>query len=419
MGEKYTDSFFSEYTVIKKIGEGGNSNVYEVSDSEQKKYALKIQKQNLNSSNLKRFKNEINFCIKKSHPNLIKVIGNGIVNEGENKSVFYIMPLYDKTLRELINSKISQANLDVYVMQLLDGVEFIHNSRAFHRDLKPENILYDSSTDNLIISDLGIAHFEVDDIYTSVETRLQDRLANFQYASPEQRERGKEVDFRCDIYSLGLIFNEMVTGNLAVGEDYVKVSDIYKEYSFFDSIIKKMLSQNPSSRYQNIEEIRIEFIAGLKSSERQKNIEKAKAIEIFKNEETDLLISEPPKLVDYKYIKYAGTGKGRFSLFLDKKVTEKWVKCMFEGNYNSVYGYGPENFNHLDNEFWVEVSEHSLDSLQTIINYFKGWISNANTIYPKTIFSEREQEYRRKIAIKEAEIKQQEKVDAILSKLSI
>ncbi len=414
MAEKYNDSFFNEYTVIKKIGEGGNSNVYEVVDSERKKYALKLQKQNLNSSNLKRFKNEINFCIKKDHPNLIKVIGNGIVDKTE-KSIFYVMPLYPKTLRELITNKISQENINIYVIQLLNGLEFIHNNGAFHRDLKPENILFDLENNNLVISDLGIAHFEVDDIYTSVETRLQDRLANFQYAAPEQRERGKEVDFRCDIYSLGLIFNEMITGNIAIGEDYIKVSDIYNEYAFFDNIIKKMLSQKPSNRYQSIEEIRVEFLAGLSASEREKSLQKLKAIEILESEEKDILISDPPKLVDYKYI----VESGRFSLFLDKEVSEKWVSCMFKGSYNSILGYGPENFNHSSSEFWVNVPVRSMDSLQNIVDYFKGWISNANSIYPKLIKTEREEEYKRKISDKEEEIKRREKADEVLSKLSI
>ena len=74
--------------------------------------------------------------------------------------------------------------------QLLNGVEAAHLRKVIHRDLKPENILYDPRGNRVIVADFGIAQFQEEELYTAVETKAEDRLANFQYAAPEQRKRG-------------------------------------------------------------------------------------------------------------------------------------------------------------------------------------------------------------------------------------
>ena len=79
-----------------------------------------------------------------------------------------------------------------------------------HRDLKPENILIDPERERLVIANLGIALFQQEEIYTALETRDITRPANLQYAAPEQRHRGRQVTRQTDIYTLGLILNEML-----------------------------------------------------------------------------------------------------------------------------------------------------------------------------------------------------------------
>lgn len=103
---------------------------------------------------------------------------------------FYVMPLYQHTLRGLMDAGIERNRILPLFSLILDGVEAAHLLRVWHRDLKPENVLCDANSGSAVIADFGIAHFEEDELYTAVETRNGDRLANFQYAAPEQRIRG-------------------------------------------------------------------------------------------------------------------------------------------------------------------------------------------------------------------------------------
>src|SRR3972149_4359299 len=118
------------------------------------------------------------------------------------------MPLFDSSLRPLMRAGLPQDTVLRYFSQILDGTEAAHLHNVAHRDLKPENILFENAAARLVVADFGIARFQEEELYTAVETKASDRLANFQYAAPEQRLRGAEVDYRADIYSLGLLLNE-------------------------------------------------------------------------------------------------------------------------------------------------------------------------------------------------------------------
>lgn len=212
---------FNTYQSIESIGSGGSGNVLKVNDQDGNEFALKyLDPDKITTEKVKRFKNELFFCLKNDHPNIIKVYDWGYSIIKDTKCPFYIMPLYKKNLRDIIQSRLpNDIMLDIY-SQILDGVEAAHLFNIWHRDLKPENILINPDTQRVVISDFGIAHFEEDWLYTLVETKAQTRLANFQYAAPEQREKGNKVDHRADIYSLGMILNEIFTGELALGMDF-------------------------------------------------------------------------------------------------------------------------------------------------------------------------------------------------------
>ena len=87
----------------------------------------------------------------------------------------------------------------------------------------------------------------------TVETVASDRLANFQYAAPEQRVKGGECDQRADIYAYGLILNELFTGTVPQGTNYKRIGDIAPEYAYLDKVVERMIAQNPSDRYANID----------------------------------------------------------------------------------------------------------------------------------------------------------------------
>ena len=145
--------------------------------------------------------------------------------------------------------------LDLYI-SLIEAVQYAHSTGCWHRDIKPENVMFDETNNELILTDFGIAHIVEDFIKTDVETKVGSRLANFQYASPEQRQAGGSVDHRSDIYSLGLILNELFTGNLPWGHDYQKIQSTTPDFEFLDPLVEKMLKQNPNERIQNLRELK-------------------------------------------------------------------------------------------------------------------------------------------------------------------
>ncbi|MCP4767804.1 MAG: serine/threonine protein kinase [Gammaproteobacteria bacterium] len=246
---KSVQTTFSQYTIGDVKGEGGSGVVYEAFDDEGNQFAIKaLDPQKAFQEKLKRFKNEFSFCSKNKHPNIITVLDHGLTDDG---IPFFVMPLFDYSLRKLIG------NIDPEVAtrlfgEILNGVEAAHKLGVVHRDIKPENILVRAEANELVLADFGIAEFEKEDLYTAVETKDGTRLANFQYAAPEQRSRGQIVDHHADIYSLGLILNELFTGEIPFGTNFRKISDVTDNYPYLDAIVEKMLEQNLQSRFDSI-----------------------------------------------------------------------------------------------------------------------------------------------------------------------
>lgn len=147
-------------------------------------------------------------------------------------------------------------------------------------------------------------------------------------------------------------------------------------------------------------------MSAIKVYEKEEEIKKLKEIKIEESEEKDILILEPPKLINFKY---DDTSNILF-LYLDKKVNQEWVECMTKGSYGSLLGYGPERFRFQNEIAMVNIPPSYLNDLQTIINYFKSWVNNANQHYPIEVKKRRAYEKQKK----ENEIKQKiEREEAI------
>lgn len=237
-------------------GEGGTAKVFRVRDSAGNLWALKCMKpEQATATKTKRFLNELNFCLDPCHPNVVQVVDQGFSVEQGKKCPFYIMGLYPSTLRRLLDRGLPSEKRLRYFANILDGVEAAHLKGVWHRDLKPENILYDSARDKLLVSDFGIAHFTSEQLYTIIETTPMERLANFQYAAPEQRRRGASVDHRADIYALGLILNEIFTNRVLQGEGYVQIGSTAPAFGYLDDLVAHMVQQSPEKRPASIEEV--------------------------------------------------------------------------------------------------------------------------------------------------------------------
>jgi len=412
--EIFKTGFLIEYKDCGKIQDSSNAEIHEIEDSEGKKYIAKVLTKNVSKNKLKRFRNEINFGKIYKNENVIEIIDNGIKSIDGEDCMFYIMPKYKSNFRKVIDEGIQKDKVLIYFNQILQGVKFIHSKGAFHRDLKPENILYDEEKDKMVIADLGIAHFNEEDLIDDPKTKLTDKMANFQYASPEQRKKGNKVDCRCDIYSLGLILNEIFTNEIIQGSNYKKIAEVSEDFSFLDSIVEKMTQQNPDNRYQSIEEIQYAINAKLESYKKGKEIENLRKIQIEESEEKDILILEPIKIINVEI-----NDMGMLGIHLNNEPNLLWKELLMKVDKTQILGCGPEKFKFHGKSAILFFSEHQMDSLPKIVEYFKEWVNSVNKIYPKEVEKKRKQEKEQKERELKAKIESEEKLEAIRKRIKI
>jgi serine/threonine protein kinase len=239
---------FHNYLAGTQIGEGGNGTVFKVRRDDGKSLAMKLlSKVDLRSSQRDRFSNELWFCATNKHPNIVEVSDWGLSARGGEP--FYIMPLLDDSLRGLMKKNgVDPNKVTALFRTAIDGVEFAHKKGISHRDLKPENLLYRKYPEVLVVADFGIARFTPETMKAQVETKKGARMANRDYAAPEQDEKGAVVDHRADIYALGLILNEMFTRKRVRGPTYKSIASVAPHYAYLDELVGQMLSETPTDR---------------------------------------------------------------------------------------------------------------------------------------------------------------------------
>lgn len=394
-------SAFSGYAVEKQISQGGNGKVFLVHNEKGEKFALKAIDRNMTTSDkLKRFKNEISFCENNTNPHIIKILDHGTYWDDNVNLVFYIMPVYNMTLRDMMNEGIEPEKVLPLITQILSGLRYAHEKGVWHRDIKPENILIDRQG-KLVIADFGIAHFSADDLATIIETRKTDRLANFQYAAPEQRVRNGKVDGRADIYALGLIMNEMFTKTLPIGTNYTKIGDVNRNYSWLDSVVDLMLQQKPEERPYPTSNIATRILAA--QNEWSSSQELLHLSEEKPNDEEPYQM-ELPTIRDCQY------DRGELKIYLDGMEYywfEVWFGILQSGQYphGEVIGYGPNKLRHYAPDcISMPLSISSESQLTTIARHIKNWLIGATQIFNKEQLEEHNREMNTRRQKKEAEI---------------
>lgn len=386
----FFETAFEKYTADKIIGEGGSGQVYTAIDSSGNGWAIKtLNPDRITKEKLKRFKNEYLFCSRNQHKNILIATDYGLQKIKNNSVPFYVMPIYDGSLRKLINSDIEHKDILQLFSQILDGIEAAHLQGVVHRDIKPENILFDSKHTTLLLADFGIASFFDTNDYTIVDTLPSTRLANFKYAAPEQRNVGHKVDQHADIFALGLILNELFTKEIPHGAGYKKIADINSEYIYLDKIVEKMIMQSPSDRYSSIDEIKKDLIAYKNEFISQQRLSELKNAVIPLSEIDDSLVVEPPQLIS------ADWKDNRLILQLSKPLTNKWIQVFRSiTNYSySIDGTVPSGCSFTPNSPYASINAMP-DKANDVINFFKGWLNNANGLYHDTIRKEKEQQER-------------------------
>jgi len=387
---------FSNYTLEQCIGQGGSGIVYSAREENGAEFAIKVlDSAKTNKDKLKRFENEYRFCSRNKHPNIITVLDHGLT---EDQAPFFVMPRYTRSIRQLIGTLTPRAALTAFE-KILDGVDAAHKQGATHRDLKPENILVNDPPE-LVIADFGIAEFEEEELYTAVETKDGTRLANFQYAAPEQRTRGAKIDKRADIYAVGLILNELFTAQLAHGTNYKTIASVTRDYPYLDSLVERMLQQNPASRYNDIDEIKRELIARGEDHVSMQRLSTLKATVIPTSETDDPLVVDPMRIVDVNW------DKGILSIVLNHQPNPNWQWSLRNmGGYTSVAGKGPESFQFAENKAQISTSS---ELAQTVIDYFKQWLPVANRVYVNKLEKDREAAERKQREELHKQIRQEE-----------
>jgi serine/threonine protein kinase len=410
MKTRVFETAFARYESIKILGEGGAGTVYLVRNESGEQFALKLlDGKKATTQARKRFANEIAFCQRPIHRSIVTILDHGPYQAEENAkpSPFYVMPVYSKSLRDLLEAGLPHDQVLPYFAQVLDGVEAAHLLRAFHRDLKPENILYDEHNNRLIVADFGIAHFSEEDLYTLVETRPGDRLANFLYAAPEQRRRGQPVTESADIYALGLMLNEMFTGDVPWGNNYRMIGSVAPECSYLDDLVAQMLEQNPANRPASIAAIKQQLIGRRNDFVAFQKLNELKQQVVSVSEIIDPLIDDPPRLDDWEY----SYDESTLTLILSRPVNDFWIGSLHNlgniTNYMSVAGAGPDRFKVRDNKARVTLREVDI---QNAINHFKEWLPNVNRLYElslRQIKKEEEEADRRQL---QREVEKQERM---------
>jgi serine/threonine protein kinase len=393
---------FDSYTSVGVIGEGGAGMVYEVRNAAGETFALKcLAPERVNAERLKRFKNEIAFCQRQAHPNIVKVLDTGATSIKGVKVPFYVMRRYTGTLRTHMGGLQAGEALKAF-SQLLNGVEAAHLSNVWHRDVKPENVLWDQAGASLVLSDFGIAHFEVEEIYTAVETKAASRLANFLYSAPEQRVRGAKVDHRADIFSLGLILNELFTGEVPQGSGFKRVASVSAEHSYIDELVDGMIQQDPQKRPQSIEEIKKELIGRKNAFVAMQQYEATKKQVVATG---GALEFEPITLVGLDY------SRGMLTLQLSRNVPAGWAQEFHNqrGGHSAILGYGPEAFQVRGNTLTLNIRDDER-LVQEVVNHAKNYVAAANRGYVQqqqelNARNEREQRQALERAVAEADLR--------------
>ncbi len=250
------------YEIIKSIGEGGMANVYLARDTFlDRKVAVKVLRGDLSNDEkfIRRFQREAYAASTLSHPNIVEMY-----DVGEDKGTYYIVMEYieGRTLKQLLKKRGSLTTPEVVdiMLQLTDGIAHAHDMYIIHRDLKPQNIMI-SDDGKIKITDFGIAMA----MNSTQVTQTNSVMGSVHYLPPEQAS-GKGSTTKSDIYSMGIMLFELLTGKLPFkGDNAVEIAlkhmkdDIPSVRKInsnipqsLENIILKSTAKNPKNRYDDV-----------------------------------------------------------------------------------------------------------------------------------------------------------------------
>ncbi len=292
------------YEIIKSIGEGGMANVYLAYDHIlERNVAIKVLRGDLASDEkfVRRFQREALSASNLSHPNIVEVY-----DVGEFEGQYYIVMEYieGKHLKQLLKKRERLTVTEVIdiMLQLTEGMSVAHNSYIIHRDIKPQNIMI--LENGLVkITDFGIAMA----LNGTQLTQTNSVMGSVHYLPPEQAE-GKGATIRSDVYSMGILMFELLTGNLPFkGDNAVEIAlkhlkepiPSVKTYlpnvaQSVENIIIKATAKNPDNRYADA----VEMYDDLKTALDESRIDEPKYVLPFPDIESNTKLSKEDVKLD-------------------------------------------------------------------------------------------------------------------------
>ena len=283
-----------QYLILEALGEGGMASVYKGYDRRlDRDVAIKVILPGFSHSDtfIKRFEREARSIAKLTHTNIV-----GVIHYGTDEGIPYLVMEYvpGGSLKDLMGKPIPWHQAAQMLASVARALEYAHEKNIIHRDIKPSNLLVTHSKD-LMISDFGIAKTIGEDLTKLTATGVG--IGTPAYMAPEQG-MGKETDHRADIYSLGIVFYEMITGRTPYEADtpfaviMKHINDPLPRPKEFipdipetvERILFKALAKDPEHRYQEMGE----FAQALEDMARQK----VEQVPYIASDETLLAISE-------------------------------------------------------------------------------------------------------------------------------
>jgi len=256
---------FPQLEILELIGRGGMGAVYKARQRQLNRFvALKILPPGVGSEPAfaERFTREARALAQLNHPNIVT-----LYEFGETSGQFYfLMEFVDGVnLRQLLaSSRVSPREALAIVPQICDALQFAHDQGIVHRDIKPENILLDRRG-RVKVADFGLAKLvgvENDPradggiAVASPDLTVSGKIMGTpNYMAPEQVEHPTEVDHRADIYALGVVFYQMLTGELPGKKIEVPSKKVHIDVRL-DEVVLRALEKKPELRYQQVSEVK-------------------------------------------------------------------------------------------------------------------------------------------------------------------
>jgi len=248
---------FPQLEILELLGQGGMGVVYKARQVRlDRLVALKILPPELgrDPAFAERFAREARALAKLTHPRIV-----GVYDFGQSGGLFYILMEFvdGLNLRDLLREgRLKPEEALRIVPQICEALQYAHDEAIVHRDIKPENILLDRRG-NVKIADFGLAKLLGAMTSDSALTGSRQVIGTLHYMAPEQMEKPLEVDHRADIYSLGVVFYEMLTGELPLGRFAPPSKKVHVDVRL-DQVVFRALEKEPERRYQHVSEVKTE-----------------------------------------------------------------------------------------------------------------------------------------------------------------